>query len=72
MKTAKHEDDGDNYDFGQGLNVLRRIDSFDKRFSMKIHKMELPYLEMVLLVFGLLFNRAYCLISIFTSFALAY
>eukprot|EP00347_Sterkiella_histriomuscorum_P013123 403365927 len=48
----------------ESTSLLQRIDQLDKKLSMRIHKMELHNLEHGIMIFGIIFNRAYCFISI--------
>jgi hypothetical protein len=51
----------------QKEEFLTSLDFYDKVYSSKMHRLVLPNFEPFLVIFGLLFNRAYCFISIALS-----
>ena len=54
------------------LGLLGHLDQFDKALSGQIHALTAPsVIEVLILLFGLLYNRWYCFISAFFSLALA-
>lgn len=52
--------------------ILGKLDKMDKKYSSQIHLMKGNRLiDCIVLIFGLMFNRAYCIIPVMISWLLA-
>ena len=62
------------YDKPRQLSSISKLSCYDKLHSSRVHSLEVSkWIEaIVILPFGLLFNRLYCFISVFLSAFYAY
>ena len=55
----------------QLYRLLQTLDELDKHYSEKLHELQSPAVETVLIVFAHVFNRFYFLISLLVCFVAA-
>ena len=52
--------------------ILGKLDKMDRKYSSQIHMMKgNRFIDCIVLIFGLMFNRAFCIIPVIISWVLA-